>query len=140
LRSAWPGPARPAGTARTGPAGTPPPSPRTLTARSPPWLQLEEQALGPRPGPVEPGPAEERPDDGEGGSEHEQHGEQRDAQLAVTRLVAGVAIDERHRRQPHQDEGGDDHAGDQGVQITGQLLKAKEVPRGLGRVRREVVV
>ena len=65
---------------------------------------------------------------------------QRDGDLAVTGLVAGVAVHERDRRQAHQDERGDRDAGDHRVEVAQQLLQSQEVPRGLRRVRREVGV
>src|SRR6266540_3691092 len=118
-----------------------PRAPRWSRWRGPGASQLEEHPLGPRPHPVVPGAAEERPDDRERRTEHEHHGEQGDGELPVPWLRARVAVDERRRRQADQDD--DEWDGDprhERVEVAQELLEAQEIPGGLRRVRREVGV
>src|SRR5437773_11201302 len=99
-----------------------------------------EQAVFPGVDPVLPRTPEEDSDGDQGGEEAYEDREQRDGDLAVVGLGGGVPVDERGRYQAEDDPLGGRHAGDLGMEVAQQLLQAKEVPGGLGRVRRLVDV
>ena len=52
----------------------------------------------------------------------------------VVAVAFGVAIDVRNGNQTHDNEAGQQHAGDPGIKVHQQFLQAEEVPRRLGGI------
>ena len=96
-----------------------------------PGREIEEDAVDPWKHEVEAGTSEERPEDRQNAGPHHEEGEDHDGQLAVRWPYRRVAVDVRDDGQADESEGGDDDAGDLGIEVREKLLKTQEVPGGL---------
>ena len=101
---------------------------------------VEEDAVGPRIGEVEPLSTEEDSEEGEDRSPGEEEGEHQDGELAIGRLGRWVPVEVGDRHQPYETKRRHQYPGHLGIEVGEQLLESEEVPGRFRRVGRLVEV